>query len=60
MTSTMTSTQNQTIDYIATLSAELASMAETTSHPSLAYILRMAEMEARRLAADGMPVKVAA
>lgn len=57
----MTSDQKQTFDYIATLSAELAHLAERASHAPLVYILRMAEIEARRQAAqDGAAVKQAA
>lgn len=57
----MTSDQKQTIDYIATLSADLARLAEGSNNAAIAYILRMAEMEARRLLAqDAAAVKQAA
>jgi hypothetical protein len=57
----MTSDQKQTIDYIATLSADLARLAEGSNNAAIAYILRMAEMEARRLLSqDGAVVKHAA
>ncbi len=57
----MTSDKKQTFDYIATLSAELAHLAENTGNAPLPYILRMAEMEARRLVSqEGAPVKQAA
>lgn len=57
----MTFNQKQTIDYIGTLSAELAQLAETADSAALGFILRMAAMEARRLAArSGPAVKAAA
>ena len=57
----MASDRKQTYDYIATLSAELANLAEGTGDAPLTYILRMAEMEARRLVSqEGAAVKQAA
>jgi hypothetical protein len=56
----MTPSDKQTIDYIAALTADLAKLAEASSHRPLGYILRMAEMEARRLLTDGPAVKEAA
>ncbi len=57
----MASDRKQTYDYIATLNAELANLAEGTGDAPLTYILRMAEMEARRLVSqEGAAVKQAA
>jgi hypothetical protein len=52
----MTANRKHKAEYIATLSGELAAMAEDGEHRSLAYILRMAEMEARRMTTQSAPV----
>lgn len=52
-------TSDQIVDFIANHSKELAGMAKDAGHEALAYILDMAEAEARNLSVETKRKKAA-
>lgn len=50
-------TRSETCSYIASHTAELAKLADAAKLSDLAYILRMAELEARNSLPHSVPIK---